>query len=62
VKGLIEFFNKSRAEFKKVEWPSRKETIRLTGFVIGVSFGVGLVVLGMDYVFKEGMTLLISLK
>ena len=62
MKGLIEFFNKSKVEFKKVEWPSRKETIRLTGFVIGVSFGVGLVVLGMDYVFKEGMTLLISLK
>jgi len=62
VKGLIEFLGKSKAEFKKVEWPSKKETIRLTAYVIGVSFGVGIIVLGMDYVFKEGMALLISLK
>ncbi len=62
MKGLIEFFGKSKAEFKKVEWPSKKETIRLTAYVIGVSFGVGIIVLGMDYVFKEGMALLISLK
>jgi preprotein translocase SecE subunit len=62
VKGLIEFFGKSKAEFKKVEWPTKKQTIRLTGFVIGVSFGIGLIVMGMDYIFKEGMALLISLK
>ncbi|HOM78125.1 preprotein translocase subunit SecE [Patescibacteria group bacterium] len=62
MKGLFEFLDKSRAEFKKVEWPTKKETIRLTAYVIGVSFGVGLIVLGMDYAFKEGMAFLISLK
>jgi len=61
VKGLLNFLEDSRVEFKKVKWPSKKETIRLTAYVIGVSFGVGLIVLGLDYIFKEGMSLLVSM-
>ncbi len=49
----MEFLRESRAEFKKVEWPSRKEAIRLTLSVIGVSFGVGLFIFVLDYAFKN---------
>lgn len=50
---MIKFFGESYAEFKKVDWPSKEETIRLTGFVISASLLVGLFVAGIDYIFKE---------
>lgn len=46
-------------EFKRVQWPTKQETIRLTAYVIGVSLVVGLLVSGMDVVFKEGLTLIL---
>jgi len=52
----------SKKEFEKIKWPSKKETLRLTGGVIGVSFVIGLFVMGLDYILKEGLNLLLSLK
>ncbi len=46
-------------EIKKVTWPSKKETTRLTTYVVGVSLAVGLFVMVFDYVFKELLTILI---
>lgn len=54
------FVKEAVAEFKKVEWPSKKETSRLTVTLIGVSLGVGLLVLALDYVFKQSLNLLIK--
>lgn len=51
--GMIKFLEESYTEFKKVEWPTREETIRLTGYVISASLFVGLIVTGLDFVFKE---------
>lgn len=62
MKGLIKFLKNSKEEFKKVDWPSKKETLRLTGYVIGVSLIVGLLVMGLDYVFKTGLEVLLTLK
>jgi len=47
------FIKESYQELKKVSWPTKKQTLRLTGFVIGVSVLVGLYVSGLDYIFKE---------
>ncbi|OGC48791.1 preprotein translocase subunit SecE, partial [candidate division WWE3 bacterium RIFCSPLOWO2_01_FULL_37_15] len=44
-------------ELKKVQWPNKDQTIRLTLYVIGVSFTVGLIVAGIDYIFSEGLSL-----
>ena len=60
--AFIKFLETSKKEFEKIKWPSRKETLRLTGWVIGVSFGIGLFVMGLDYVLKGGLNLLLSLK
>ena len=38
---------------KKVTWPSRKETFRLTVMVIIVCAVVGLILGGLDYGFSE---------
>lgn len=60
VKGLVNFIKQSFEELKKIEWPNRKETARLTGYVIGISLGVGLLIMFFDYIFKELLTLILT--
>ncbi|MBD3366525.1 preprotein translocase subunit SecE [candidate division WWE3 bacterium] len=60
MKALIKFLKDSKREFTKVDWPSKKETLRLTGYVIGVSFSIALFVMGIDYVFKSGLEVLLG--
>lgn len=57
---VIDYIKSSYEEVKKVKWPTKKETIRLTGYVIGVSLAVGLFVTIFDYVFKEALTILLT--
>jgi len=57
---VVNFVNQSIEELKKIRWPSKKETIRLTGFVIGVSLGVGLFVMFFDYLFAKLVTFLLT--
>ncbi len=40
-------------ELRKVVWPSRQETLRLTAMVIGVCIVVGLILGALDYGFAE---------
>ena len=56
----IQFVKDVYLEFKRVRWPTKQETIRLTAYVIGVSLVVGLLVSGMDVVFKEGLTIVLG--
>ena len=42
----------TRTELRKVVWPTREQAARLTGVVIAVSVVVGLVMGGLDLVFK----------
>lgn len=48
---LTSYIQESRLEFKRVNWPTRQETIRLTGMVIALSllFAVFLGVLDMVF-------------
>ena len=48
---LTSYFQESRLEFKRVNWPTRQETIRLTGMVIALSliFAVFLGLLDMVF-------------
>ncbi len=45
-------------ELKKVSWPSRKETIRLTSVVLGVSLIIGLYVGIIDILLAKGLEFL----
>ncbi|OGC60002.1 preprotein translocase subunit SecE [candidate division WWE3 bacterium RIFOXYB1_FULL_43_24] len=54
------FLVTSYEELKRVTWPSKKDTIRLTAYVIGVSFVVGLFVMLLDFVFAQLLTFLIT--
>ena len=46
------FIRDTRSELKKVSWPTRDEAIKLTLIVIAVSVAMGLLLGGVDYVFK----------
>jgi len=48
---LFTFLKEVRLEMKKVNWPTRKETIKYTGIIIGVSLVVAAFLGGLDYVF-----------
>jgi len=60
VEKIKNFFKQSYLELKKIQWPDRKETFRLTGIVIGVSLGVGAFVMIFDYFFTKLLTFLIT--
>ncbi len=46
--GPIQFIKEVSTELKKVNWPTRQETIRLTAVVVGVSVLVGAFIGGLD--------------
>lgn len=48
---IITFLKEVKAELKKVNWPTKKETIRYTLIVIGVSVAVAIFLGGADYIF-----------
>jgi preprotein translocase subunit SecE len=49
----ITFFGEVRDELKKVVWPSRQETIRLTVVILTVSLLVGAFLGGLDFAFTK---------
>ncbi len=49
---IITFFKEVRLEMKKVNWPTRQETIRYTLVVIGVSVAVAVFLGGLDFIFS----------
>lgn len=54
--GPAAFLKQTRAELKKVIWPSKKELLKLTLIVIGVSAAVGFFIGGIDYLLTKLLT------
>jgi len=52
------FIREVVAELKKVTWPTRDETVKLTVVVIVISILVGAFIGGLDSLFLRGTTLL----
>lgn len=52
------FFSEVGTELKKVTWPSREDTIKLTMAVIIISLFVGLFIGGLDILFVNLSTML----
>lgn len=48
---IITFLKETRVELKKVNWPTRKQSIKYTLIVIGVSFTVAIFLGGLDFLF-----------
>ena len=50
-KKIVTFLKEVRLETKKVNWPSRKETIKYTLIIVGVSLVVAAFLGGLDFIF-----------
>ena len=50
-KGIVKYFKDAKAEFKKVVWPTPKETTRNTIVVLVVCALASVVVFGLDSLF-----------
>ena len=46
------YVQESRQEFRRINWPTRQETIRLTLIVIGISLGVAVFLWALDTSFS----------
>jgi len=46
------FFNESAIELRHVNWPTRREAVRLTAIVIGISLGLAVFLGAFDYLFS----------
>lgn len=49
---ILAFIKEARIELRKVNWPTRAQTIRYTSLVIGVSIGVALFLGVLDFSFE----------
>jgi preprotein translocase subunit SecE len=56
---LVKYIKATMAELRQVNWPSKKQTITYTVLVIAVSAVVALYVGVFDYLFSQGINLLI---
>lgn len=57
---LANYLKESLEELKKVTWPTQKQTYNYTLLVIGVSLAVALFLGALDYIFSEGLQVIIS--
>ena len=57
---LVRYFRGVRAEMRKVTWPSRQATTRLTGIVLGVTVTMSIALGLIDWVFSRLFALLLG--
>ncbi len=56
---LTNYLKESYAEMKKVTWPSKKETYRLTLLVVGISLATALFLGALDEIFFLGFKVIL---
>ena len=50
---IITFLKEAKLELKKVNWPTREETVRYTLIVVGISIAVAIFLGGLDVIFSD---------
>ena len=55
------FFKGLKAEFKKISWPDRQDTLKQSIAVVVISIVVGIIISLIDYVVKYGVNFLTSI-
>ncbi len=48
-KAVAKFIRETKAEIKKIVWPTLKQTFKNTGLVLLAMLVVGIVIFGLDY-------------
>lgn len=57
---IVNYFQESYEELKKVTWPTRNQAVKLTFIVIGFCIFFALVVGGLDFAFNTGYRSLVN--
>jgi preprotein translocase subunit SecE len=57
---VIRYFRETRAELRKITWPTREEAIRLTLIVLGVTAFMAALLGAIDYVFAALFRLIVG--
>ena len=50
---LTTYLKEVRLEMKKVNWPAKKDTVKYTIVVIGISLGVAVILGAFDFIFTS---------
>ncbi|MCC7353944.1 MAG: preprotein translocase subunit SecE [Anaerolineae bacterium] len=56
---LVRYFKDTRAELRKVTWPTRQEATNLTLIVLAVTFTMAILLGAVDFVFTKLFELII---
>lgn len=51
--GVVKYFNETRAELRKVSWPTREEATNLTMIIVAVTITVAVFLGLLDFIFQE---------
>ncbi len=57
---IVKYLKETRAELRKVNWPTREEAIRLTGIVLATTVAFALFLGLVDYLLSKVFALLIG--
>jgi preprotein translocase subunit SecE len=58
--GVIRYLRETRAELKKVTWPTREEAMNLTYIVLGVTLAFSVFLGLLDWIFTQVFQLILS--
>lgn len=57
---ILQYVRETRAELRKVVWPTREEAINLTGIVVGTLFAMAIFLGAVDYILQRLVSFLLS--
>jgi preprotein translocase subunit SecE len=60
VNPVTRYLRETRGELRKVVWPTRQESLRLTAIVVGVSAAMAVFLWFWDLIFSQSIHLLIN--
>ena len=57
---IMQYIRETRAELRKVVWPTRDEAVNLTGIVVGTLIAMSVFLGAVDYVLQKLVAFLIA--
>ena len=59
--ALTRYFQETKAELRKVVWPTREEATNLTIVVLAVTAVMTVILGGIDWIFSKALSIVLSL-
>ena len=59
---VVKFFKEVQLEVKKVNWPTKQETLKYTLTVLGISIAIGIYLGLVDFGFTAFLNKIVSIK